>query len=78
MSRRTELHRDARRIVTNENVMSGAPCFAGTRIPVASVVALFDYGYADSRVRWAYPTLTLADIGQARVWATDSVKGPTP
>jgi uncharacterized protein (DUF433 family) len=76
MSKRTELHRDARRIVTNENVMSGAPCFAGTRIPVESVIALFDYGCSDSRVRMIYPVLTAADVEQAR--SLDTVKGPTP
>ena len=54
--------------------MSGAPCFAGTRIPVASVIALFDYGCSDARVQDAYPDLTAADVEQARVWAVEEQK----
>jgi uncharacterized protein (DUF433 family) len=52
--------------------MSGVPCFVGTRIPVDSVIAMFNYGYTDSLVLKAYPDLTLADIEQARVWVANT------
>ena len=68
MSRRTQLHRDALGIVTNEKVMSGDPCFDGTRIPVETVLSCLDYGWTDKQVCDGWPELTPADIEQARLW----------
>lgn len=57
---------DLGRIAERPGVMSGAPCFAGTRVTVAGVLTWFDAGEPDSVILAAYPSLVLRDLDAAR------------
>lgn len=50
----------------NRYVMSNAWVFSGTRIPVTSILDLFDAHYSDNDVLDLYPTLTTTDLNAAR------------
>jgi uncharacterized protein (DUF433 family) len=71
LSRRTAHHRKARRVVTDERRMTGAPCYEGTRIPVESVIAFLGRGISDATILKSYPDLTAADIDTARFLAAN-------
>jgi hypothetical protein len=45
------------RVVVDPDVMSGQPCFAGTRIPIESVAINLRAGYSTQKIEAAYPTL---------------------
>lgn len=73
---RNESERDARalmrrsvdqhgQIIRNRNVMSNRWVFAGTRIPVAAVLAFHHEGYGRERILAEYPTLVGDDIDAA-------------
>lgn len=53
---------DLGQIVEQRGVQRGAPCFAGTRIPVSSVRAWFEAGASRERVLAAYPLLEDIDL----------------
>ena len=56
-------------LVTSEpEVMGGAPCFAGTRVPVASVLASLEEGDSMERLQASYPFLTEAHLDAGRVY----------
>jgi uncharacterized protein (DUF433 family) len=40
--------------------------FAGTRVPVATVLDYLAHGYSDERILEAFPDLTTSDIAAAR------------
>lgn len=46
------------RVEENPDVMGGLPCFAGTRVPVANVLAARDAGMVFEELQVAYPFLT--------------------
>lgn len=56
----------AGQISATRGVLGGKPVFAGTRIPVASVLAYIDRGLPDERILQAYPDLLPIDIDTAR------------
>ncbi|WP_420848554.1 DUF433 domain-containing protein [Protofrankia coriariae] len=58
--------RDAGQIQRRQRVRGAQPVFAGTRIPVAAVMAYLDRGYGTKRIIQAYPQLTPDDIEAAR------------
>lgn len=73
---RNESEREARRLMRrsedqygvisrNRNVMSNRPVFAGTRIPVETVIRFYRAGYDRAEILDQYPTLVDADIDAA-------------
>lgn len=54
------------RIERRRGVMGRKPVFAGTRVPVAAVVAYLDRGLPDDRILEAFPELTVEDLEAAR------------
>ena len=68
--RRVHLLAEARRMVeTDDDVLSGAPCFKGTRIPVHDIASMLDNGDSVTALRAAYPRLTEAQIRTAPMYA---------
>ena len=53
------------RISIDHQIMGGAPCIAGTRIPVATVVAM---------VAEEFPQLNVEDIHEALLYAAAAVR----
>lgn len=53
---------EARGFERNPDIMDGALCFAGTRIPVAAVKSFANAGYSPADIAKEYPSLTVADI----------------
>ena len=68
--RRVSLLAEAKRMVeTDDNVLGGAPCFKGTRIPVHDIAAMLANGDSVAALQAAYPSLTQAQIGVAPIYA---------
>lgn len=53
-------------IVRQKNLHSSEPVFAGTRIPVASIIGYLKAGYAQAAILDQFPTLEPGDIAAAR------------
>lgn len=53
------------RISIDHRIMSGAPCIAGTRIPVAMIVRMIAAGTSQDEVLADYPQLVADDIREA-------------
>ncbi|OTP78880.1 hypothetical protein PAMC26577_03020 [Caballeronia sordidicola] len=58
----------ARHVVEDPEILGGTPCFAGTRVPVATVVAAAEDGKTVAEQMAAYPFLTLELIEDAAVY----------
>jgi uncharacterized protein (DUF433 family) len=54
------------RIVTDRYIHGGAPIFAGTRIPVSTVIEFLGEGHSADEIIAQFPRLTCADIEAAR------------
>ncbi len=50
-------------------VMGGLPCFAGTRVPIDTVLASLDEGLALEEVCKSYPFITEGHVSAARAYA---------
>jgi uncharacterized protein (DUF433 family) len=59
----------AGRMVRRRGVMGSKPIFAGTRIPVDTVLSYLEAGYDTEAIISEYPSLTPADIEAARNYA---------
>ncbi|TAK20483.1 MAG: DUF433 domain-containing protein [Chloroflexota bacterium] len=57
------------RIVSNPEVIDGEPVFAGTRVPLAHVAALFAKGVPIAEMREDFPRLSEDDLAYARMVA---------
>ena len=55
-------------VTTDPNVMAGTACFAGTRVPIDSVLSSLEEGEALARLQSSYPFLTEAHVDAARVY----------
>jgi uncharacterized protein (DUF433 family) len=55
-------------VSTDPEVMGGAPCFAGTRVPIDIVLASLENGIDKERLRDSYRFLTDAHIAAAQVY----------
>lgn len=55
-------------VTSDAQVMGGAPCFAGTRVPIESILASLDDGETMERLQASYPFLTEAHVDAARVY----------
>lgn len=56
-------------ISTDPEVMGGAPCFTGTRVPIDTVLASLDRGIAKAELRESFRFLTDTHLSAARVYA---------
>jgi uncharacterized protein (DUF433 family) len=56
-------------ITTDAQVMGGAPIFAGTRVPIDTVLPSLDVGVDLPRLQASFPFLTQAHVGAVRVYA---------
>jgi uncharacterized protein (DUF433 family) len=65
----------AGRIERRRGVLGSKPVFAGTRIPVASVVAFLGAGRSVDEVLAAYPQLSPEDVEAARSEAGVALSG---
>ncbi len=57
---------DAGRVVSRRRLLGSKPVFAGTRIPVETVLEYLKHGYTTAEVLTAFPALTEADVETAR------------
>jgi uncharacterized protein (DUF433 family) len=62
------------RISVDHRIMGGAPCIAGTRIPVATVVSMVAEGMSVERIVGDFPQLDAEAVRQALVFAADAVR----
>ncbi len=62
------------RISVDHRIMGGAPCIAGTRIPVATVVSMVAEGMTVDRIVGDFPQLDAEAVRQALVFAADAVR----
>lgn len=69
MARVKELRRAERLIVSDPEILGGAPVFRGTRIPVHRIAFLLGHGDTAKALRQAYPRLTDEMIGFAPIYA---------
>jgi uncharacterized protein (DUF433 family) len=67
-----------RRIVSDPEVLSGAPVFRGTRIPLDHVAGLIRKGVQSSELFVEFPVLTKADVDYARRYARQSKQTRRP
>lgn len=65
-------HMAYERISVNHLVMGGVPCIRGTRIPVATVVAMFAEGMASDEVLAEFPQL-VPDVKESLRYAAAAV-----
>jgi uncharacterized protein (DUF433 family) len=69
ISRMKEIERAQKLITVDPEILGGTPVFAGTRVPVDTVVASLKKGIDRKRVLGAYPSLTDAHLDAARVYS---------
>lgn len=62
------------RIAVDPAVMGGVPCIKGTRVPVATIVAMTADGMTADEILAAYPTLTRDDVQEALHYAAEAVR----
>ncbi len=62
-------------VVTDPEVLSGMPVFAGSRVPIDMVLARVDAGTDMARIRQAYPFVTDEHVASARAYKASH---PTP
>lgn len=56
------------RVVVDPDVMRGAACLAGSRLPAATLVAMVDGGESWERLVEGWPWLTPQHVDAARAW----------
>lgn len=61
------------RITIDHQIMAGVPCIRGTRIPVASIVAMVAERMTTEQIVAEYPQLTADDIEEALRYAAAAV-----
>lgn len=59
---------DTPRIQRDPEVLGGEPVFAGTRLPVATLLACVDAGNSWERIVARWPWVTVAHVQAAREW----------
>jgi uncharacterized protein (DUF433 family) len=62
------------RISIDHRVMGGAPCLAGTRIPVATVVSMIAEGMSVDRIIAEFPQLDADSVREALQFAAEAVR----
>ncbi len=69
ISRMKEIERAQKLITVDPEIMGGTPVFAGTRVPVDTVMASLKKGIDRERILSAYSTLTDKHLEAARVYS---------
>lgn len=67
--RAERLRRATRQVKEDPGILGGSPCFKGTRVPIANVLAIVDSGMPFDELRSAYPFLTMDLVEDARIYA---------
>ena len=62
------------RISVDHQIMGGAPCIKGTRIPVATVVGMLAAEMTPSEILAEFPQLTAEDIREALRYAAEALR----
>jgi uncharacterized protein (DUF433 family) len=60
-------------IVVDHRIMGGVPCFAGTRVPVATIIGLLGQGLSIDDVLGQYPSLTAEGVLAGLRYAAQAV-----
>ena len=58
-------------VEVDADVMGGTPVFAGSRLPIANVLASVDAGVTWERLLESWPWLTQAHVEAARIYAAE-------
>nr|WP_311527646.1 DUF433 domain-containing protein [uncultured Ralstonia sp.] len=74
LERATQLAQARRAILSDPKVLGGMPCFSGTRLPVANLLALKRGGLEFAALKAAYPFLTEELVKAAEVYESVSTK----
>ena len=56
------------RIVMDKRVYGGAPCVAGTRVPVYAILELMEAGFSHKKILKSFPA-----VGQQRIGSSASI-----
>ena len=70
------LHPRTCEIVCDPEILGGAACFSGTRIPVSLVLHWMSAGWDQARILDEYPQLTQADLSAGLRYAAIRQSGP--
>jgi uncharacterized protein (DUF433 family) len=62
------------RITTNPEMLGGAPCIRGLRVPVATVVGMVADGMTVEEILADFPYLEADDISEALRYAAEAVR----
>ncbi len=62
------------RITTDPEVLAGAPCIRGMRVPVATVVGMVADGMTTDEILSDFPYLEAEDIAEALRYAAEAVR----
>lgn len=68
---------DEPRIVEDPDILGGIAVFAGSRLPVTTLLACVDAGNSWERIVESWPWLTAEHVETARRWAESQQQGPT-
>ena len=61
-------------VVSNPAILGGEPCFVGTRVPVATVIAYLEAGHSEHEIKEDYPSLPPRALDITRSWLAESAK----
>jgi uncharacterized protein (DUF433 family) len=78
LQRAAQIRRAERHIVEDSGILGGAPCFAGTRVPIAAVLHAARDGVSLQRLKADYPFLTVWLIEAAEIYARAHPKPGRP
>ena len=62
--------RGGNQIVMDKRTYGGAPCIAGTRVPVYAVLELVEAGYSHRKILKSFPTIGQQELAAALQFAT--------
>jgi uncharacterized protein (DUF433 family) len=62
------------RLSVDHQIMGGVPCIAGTRIPVATIVAMVADRMTDAEIIAAFPQLDAEAIRQSLLYAAEALR----
>ena len=62
-------------VIIDEDILSGLPCFRGTRIPVHMIAEMFANGDSAADLAEAYPTISEEHVHAARIYARAYPRG---
>ncbi|MGE4242457.1 DUF433 domain-containing protein [Ramlibacter sp.] len=69
MARAKEVDDADKLVVEDPDILSALPCFAGTRVPIETVLASLESGVSMERLVRSWPFLTQAHVDAARIYS---------